>query len=471
MPADDDRPLVIVVGAGITGLATAWHLQRSGAVRVVVVEGSDRVGGKLSTASIAGVEVDSGADCFLARVPWMTALCLDVGINDLTSPATGTAYVWSGHRLRRLPEGLVLGVPTSATALARSRLLSPGASLRAAMDLVTRAAAVDGPDPSVGAVVADRLGRRALQQVVEPLLGGIHAGMADRLSLREVAPLVADAAAGHRSLIRGLRAQRKATTPAGGPVFLAPVGGMGRLVDRLHEHLLADGAEIRTGTVVEKLTPAAGGRTSVFPTGLFADHVVLTTPAFAAAQLVRPHTTGSADALDGIAYASLAMVLLAYPTGDAPLPAGSGFLVPRTAGRLLTAASFLTNKWPGTGPPGHVVVRCSIGHIADDRGVTMADAALVDGAHAELVEALHLRSGVRPADAVVVRWPRAFPQYEPGHRTRVERARNFLHAELPDVSLAGAAYDGLGLAACARQGEEAATQTLQKLGLEEGNRE
>src|SRR5207302_1973047 len=116
-------------------------------------------------------------------------------------------------------------------------------------------------------------------------------------------------------------------------------------------------------------------------TGLFADHVVLTMPAFAAAGLVRPHSPGGADVLAGIAYASIAIVLLAYRSDDCPLPDGSGFLVPRTAGHLLTACSFLTNKWPHLAPPGHVVLRCSIGHVDDDRGATLADDALIDGAH------------------------------------------------------------------------------------------
>jgi len=462
---EPDQPLVIVVGAGITGLATAWHLQQSGRVRVVVVEASEQTGGKLATGTLAGTEVDAGPDCFLARVPSMTALCLAVGINDLVAPATGAAYIWSGRKLRRLPDGLVLGVPTGAMALARSRLVPPRASIRAARDLMLKPHQARSADPSVGEIIEARLGRDVVDQVVEPLLGGIHAGVADRLSLQAVAPQIADAARANRSLIRGLQEQQKTTPPPDGPVFLAPVGGMRRLADQLPDRLVASGVEIRRATVVQKLTPAANGRINVFPTGLFADQVIVTTPAFAAAELVRPHTPGGAEVLDSINYASIAMVLLAYRVENAPLPNGSGFLVPRTAGRLLTAASFLTNKWPDLAPPGHAVVRCSIGHIDDDRGVTMDDGALVDGAHADLAAALRWPPSVRPADAAVVRWPRSFPQYEPGHAARVVRARNFLAAELQSVWLAGAAYDGLGLAACARQGEEAARLTLTRLRL------
>jgi oxygen-dependent protoporphyrinogen oxidase len=348
-----------------------------------------------------------------------------------------------------------------AMTLARSRVLPASAAVRAALDRVRRPYESVNADPSIGEIVSARLGRRVVDGLVEPLLGGIHAGVADRLSLRAVAPQIADAAGAHRSLMRGLSKQRKATPPDEGPVFLAPAGGMRELTERLHERLTSAGVEIRTGTAIEKLTPPTGGRVNVFPTGLFADHVVVTTPAFAAADLVRPHTPGAAAELDNIRYASLAMVLLAYRTVECKLPSGSGFLVPRTAGRLLTACSFLTNKWPALAPPGHVIVRCSIGHIEDDRGVTMSNDELVAGAHAELVEALRMGRGVTPADAAVVRWPRAFPQYEPGHAALVGRAKNYVAAEFPSVSLAGAAYDGLGLAACVRQGAQAAREILE----------
>ncbi|HWC09733.1 MAG TPA: protoporphyrinogen oxidase, partial [Acidimicrobiales bacterium] len=198
---------VAVVGAGITGLATAWYL-RSGAgpirPEVTVLDAGARPGGKIRTEELAGVPVEAGPDTFLGRVPWATDLARELGLgDDLLPPATGQAFVWHGGRLQPLPLGTVLGVPVTARALLGTPLLSPRGRARAALDLVLPRRRGRGADPSVAEVVGARMGREVLDHLVEPVVGGVHAGRADALSLRSAARPLASAAQRHRSLVLG----------------------------------------------------------------------------------------------------------------------------------------------------------------------------------------------------------------------------------------------------------------------------
>ncbi len=435
---------VAVVGGGITGLATAWFLRREApGVRVTIHEAGDRVGGKIRTADLAGRPVEEGPDTFLARVPWAVQLCRDLGLEgELVEPATGRAYIWTRGRLLPIPAGTVLGVPARFGPLARSGVVSPAGVARAAADRVLPWSHW-GEDPSVADVVGARYGQEVVDRLVDPLLGGIHAGRADRLSLAANAPQVAAAARSGRSLSAGLR-----RLPASsGPVFMSLRGGLQCLVERLRERL--DGVEIHTGAPVACLDD------------LGAEAVVVTVPAPAAAALVRPLAPAAAAELEAIEYASVVTITLAYPAHALPGPLeGSGFLVPRVEGRLLTACTWTSAKWPGTAPGnGLVLLRASAGRIGDERAMGLADGTLVERVHAELAEAMSLRD--RPAEALVTRWQRAFPQYDVGHQARVAR----IEADLPPgVLLAGAAYRGVGIAACIRDAELAAGRAAAAVG-------
>src|SRR5947209_4813127 len=243
-----DRRRVAVVGGGITGLATAYFLQQAG-VAVTLIEADHRLGGKIRTDTLAGVPVEAGPDAFLARVPSAVELCRDLGLGDeLVAPASGTAFIWTGGRLRPLPGRHVLGVPTGLGPLVRSGVLSPAGVARAALDLVLPQSRF-GDDPSVADVIGRRMGHEVLDRLVGPLVGGINAGDPRRLSLRSTAPQLADGAARHRSLVLGLRRRPPTAAGAAGPAFLSLDGGLQRLVDRLAE-VLAPATDIRLGTTV-----------------------------------------------------------------------------------------------------------------------------------------------------------------------------------------------------------------------------
>ena len=435
-------PRVTVVGGGITGLAAAWELVQRGAA-VTVLEAGPRWGGKIETGTVGGVPVENGPDAFLARVPWAVDLCRELGLEGaLVAPAVGRALVWSDGRLRPLPEDLLLGVPTDVLGVARSGLLSWRGVARAALDLVLPATPPTG-DVSVAALVQRRLGREVVERLVDPLIGGINAGRSEELSAEAVAPQVLAAAKAHRSLVVGARRTR-ATTEAG-PVFLTVADGLGTLVDRLVSSLRAAGAEMVTDAPVSSLEQLD-------------ERVIVTVPAASAARIVCARSERAAEELAGIEYASVALAVLAYPASSVPALAASGLLVPRREGRLMTACSFATSKWPHWSPPGNVVLRASAGRMGDDRALLMADDELVQRLHAEIVDIVGVTA--EPASARVHRWAEAFPQYRVGHLARVERVERALADDAPSVVVAGAAYRGLGIPACIKQGRDAAARSM-----------
>jgi oxygen-dependent protoporphyrinogen oxidase len=462
---------VVVIGGGIAGLTAGFSLIRgTPEMDVTVLEASSRIGGKVQTEPFAGLDLDTGPDSFLARVPAAIELCQAVGLGpDLIAPARGEAYLWTRDKLRRLPEGLVLGVPTDLWALARSQVLSPRGLARTALDLVqpARPSSPTGEDTAVGDLIRARLGAEAELRLVEPLIGGINAGRTDHLSLAVTAPQLADAArqlGRQRSLIRVLRAARQAAPPSGSPVFLTVKGGMARLTSALADYINArPDSEVQVGVAagrLERVTgdpagpgihdgqqPARWRVTTTSGSSIDADAIVMAVPAPDAARLLGPLSAEAARQLRGIEYASVALTTLAYRNEDVGCPlAGSGFLVPRVEGRLMTACSWSGSKWPHLGTPGQQVMRVSAGRAGDGRALEFDDETLADHLHRELAAALHLRG--RPVEVRVHRWIDAFPQFAPGHSALVTSIETALEVDMPGVVLAGAAYRGVGLATC-----------------------
>jgi oxygen-dependent protoporphyrinogen oxidase len=458
------RVELAVVGGGISGLAAAWMGMQRGA-DVVVLEAADVPGGKLRTSPVAGIDIDEGADAFLARVPEAVRLCRELGLgDDLVSPATGTAYVWSDGALRRLPPEQILGVPTDLDAVAASGILSAAGVERARADLTAPGDAPSG-DEAIGALVRRRLGDEVLDRLVAPLLGGIWAGDCDLLSLRVAAANLAAARDRDPSLIRGaaaLRAEAVELGTADSPVFLAPRGGMARLVDALAERLgerLCCGAAVSglepDGTGWRLATGDAGDPTAHHRLAVLADRVVLATPAYETARLLASLAPEVAAFLSGIDHASVVLTVLVVPREgiDHPLD-GSGFLVPQSSGRLLTACSWMTSKWAHLGvDPSTVILRASAGRAGDDRALAATDDGLVSALVADLRDTMGLHA---PPTAVrVSRWERSFPQPRPGHLDALASAERALAERAPGLTMAGAWELGVGIPACIRAADRA----------------
>jgi oxygen-dependent protoporphyrinogen oxidase len=449
-----------VVGAGISGLAAAWEGLRRGA-RVVVLDAGDRPGGKVRTSPLAGVELDEAADAFLARVPEAVDLCAELGLDaDLVSPATGTAYVWWDGALRRLPPEQLLGVPVDLDAVAASGLLSPAGVERARQDLSLPDDRPRG-DESVGALVRRRLGDEVHERLVAPLVGSIYAGDCDRLSLEVSAAQLAaarDRDPEDPSLVRAAAALRAAAVDTGRPVFLAPRGGVGRVIAALADAL---GDDLRTGCEVATVTPSGAGF-AVEPAGVVADAVVLAAPAFASGPIVSPLAPEAGAFLAGIDTASVALVALAVPRDgiDSDMD-GSGFLVPDRSGLTITACSWVTSKWAHLGvDPSLALLRASVGRDGDDRAMTLPDDALVAAVLDDLATTMGVKAA--PTELRLTRWPRSFPQPRPGHLAALAGVEAAVARVSPRLAVTGAWARGVGIPACIRGARAAATQVLSR---------
>ena len=439
---------VVVIGAGIAGLAAAHRLLERGA-RVTVLEASDRVGGKLLPGEVAGARVDLGAESMLARRPEAVALAREVGLADrLQPPATATASLWTRGALRPFPKGHVMGVPGTASALAG--VLSEEGLARIERDAELPRTEV-GDDVAVGEYVAERLGREVVDRLLEPMLGGVYAGDAYRISMRSAIPQLFQVARTHTSLTEGVRElQAKAVAAQQtGPVFMGIRGGIGTLPLAVADSVRARGGEILTRTPVTELrrTPEGDWRVGSGEREWRADAVVVAAPAPVAARLLRAETPGAAAELDAVEYASMALVTLAYRRDGAALPDGSGFLVPPVDGRTIKASTFASRKWGWIADenPDLVVLRTSVGRYGETEILRRDDSELVEISRHDLKAATGLDA--TPVDTRVTRWDDGLPQYPVGHHARVARIREHI-ARLPGLAVCGAPYDGVGIPAC-----------------------
>ncbi|MER7338210.1 protoporphyrinogen oxidase [Streptomyces sp. NPDC000075] len=462
---------VVVIGGGIAGLAAAHRLLADG-VRVTLLEAGPRLGGKLRADELAGLPVDLGAESVLARRPEALDLARAVGLGDaLQPPATATARLWTRGALRDMPRGHVMGVPGDTAPLAASGVLSAEGLARVAADTGLPPTEV-GEDVAVGEYVAARMGREVVDRLVEPLLGGVYAGDAYRISMRAAVPALFDAVRTHPTLTESVRAlqsgaaaraaaERTTVTgaAASGAFFAGIAGGIGRLPLAVAEACRAAGARILTGTPARGITRTPGGwRITTDGEALDADGVVLAVPAAPAAALLAPLAPTAAAGLREAEYASMALVTMVFRRSDLP-PAiadgsASGFLVPPVDGRTIKASTFSGNKWAWSGAdPELFPLRTSVGRHGDEGDLKREDSELVDVSLADLGEAVGLAA--RPVASTVTRWDGGLPQYPVGHLARVARIRAAV-AALPGLAVCGALYDGVGVPACIASAAKAA---------------
>ena len=451
---------VVVIGAGVTGLTTAFSIlaDANEPTSVTVLESSPRIGGLIKTSPFAGLPaVDEAADAVLTRVPWAVQLFADLGLGGaLTSPTGVGAYVWH-NGLHEIPGDILMGVPAKARAFATSSLFSPAGKLRAALEpLLPRVPHND----SIGTLIRRRFGREIQERLVDPLVGSIYAADTDSFSLEAVPQI--NALASQRSLLSAASAARR--TPAQpGPVFVAPLRGMGSMIDTLGARVQSLGADVRTGSTVNAVERTHDGYMVITDgAAVPCESVVIASPARRSANFVRALDPNVAQQLQSWDHASVVMVTMTVPAAQWRGEwTGSGYLVPKPDQRWVTAASFGSNKWAHWAPEdGSKVLRVSLGRdgmdvMHHDDG-TLLNLTLADLKH-------HLGVDFSPGEVRMTRWTESFPQYRPHHFSRLARIEAGLAQSSPGVFLAGASFRGIGVPACIQQGRAAAAGVLAHL--------
>lgn len=455
----------MVVGAGIAGLSAAYDLCARG-ISLRVLDQAAVPGGVVQTERIGEWVIDRGPDSLLLQKPAAVELCTELGLAGqlVSTLQPRTAYVLRDGRLHPLAEGSFLGFPLSIRALAASSLFTPlGKARMAAEVLVPRRDWQDEDDESIGAFVTRRFGREAADYLAEPLLAGIHAGDADDLSVRVLFPRLVETERQHGSLLRGFRALRPAPSARG--AFASLAGGLGTLVEAIV-------SRIPPGTLVSDARATAIRRDDsrrgyvVSSTGgtWRARAVVLAVPAYEAAALVSAIDGQLATACSAIRYASTATVALGYRAGQVSHPLrGTGFVVPRAEGSALLAATWVTSKWPGRAPAGHVLLRAFFGGGRDpDRLDRHDDAELVALAREELGAVLGTTG--EPAIVRTTRWVRQSPQYSVGHAGRLAAIERRLQNH-PDLFGTGSGFGAIGVPDCISHGRRIASKVTSFLQL------
>ncbi len=485
---------VVVIGGGVTGLTTAFALEKlAPGLGITVLESSPRLGGNIVTVQHNGFLIDGGPDSWVAAKPHATELARELGLGDeLIGTIAENRKVYIAHegRLHPMPEGVLLGVPTEAYPIAVSELFTWDAKLRMGLELVIPPRAWhDGEDETVGGFLERRFGDQLAQRLAGPLLGGIFAGDADQISVRAAFPQLVAAEKKYGSLILAMRAQRAARArpseakpsardsssspdsegkkagprarkraPAidGASAFLSLKRGMADLVLNLAHRTQA---EVRLGAKVESVQDLGSergaqgpGRYAVALRGggvMHADHVVFTGPAYAARAVLAPLDQALPAALAGFDYASTATVFLAFKRSDIDHPLdAAGYIVPRSAGRAALACTWVGSKWEHRVPSGQALVRLFFGGDGRSAHLELPDDALAELAARELGAFVPLRG--KPQFARVFRYANASPQPRTGHLARMAAVHKVL-ARHPGVYLAGNGYDGIGIPECVRQ--------------------
>jgi len=462
----------VIVGGGIAGLATAYRLRQSDpSLPITLVERAPQLGGKIVTAEQEGFVVEGGPDSFLARQkPWGLELAHELGLSErllFTNDERRNVYLLRRKRLRKMPDGLMLIVPTRFLPFALSSLISLPGKLRMALDLFIPPRR-DESDESLGDFIRRRLGQEALDVLAEPMMAGIHVAEAERLSLQATFPRFSAIERKYGSLIRGMLAARQARakappSPLGETsLFVTLQGGLRELVAALEEAL--DGVEILAGRGVTALERADGGYSVHLDDGdrRQADAVVLAIPAHAAAALLAPLSAPLAGGLRAIRYVSTATVSLGYRREDVPHPLdGFGFVVPASEPCDILACTWTSTKFDHRAPDDAVLLRAFVGGPRREGLVAHDDATIIRTVRAEFRRILGIEA--RPTVARVFRWHDANPQYDVGHLERVSALEALCP---PGLFLTGSAYRGVGIPDCVRQGTETAAQVRAYLNAE-----
>lgn len=443
---------VVVLGAGIAGLAAAWELQQR-RVPFVIVERSGRAGGVIRTERVDGYIIDAGPDALLAQKPAGVDLCRELGIADRLIPTLPprTAFIKRRARLVAIPDASFLGLPTRVAPFLASRLFSLRGKARMAAELLIPRALSD--DESIGDFVRRRFGAEAREVLAEPLLAGIHAGDVDRLSVHALFPRLVEAERDHGSVLRALLFTRRRA--AAGSAFVSFPAGLAELVDallaRLAEHSIRyDSACVRiTGSGPFAVQLQSG---QVLETRA----VVIATPPLAAATALQPLDANLASLCAAIPYVSSATVAFGLRRGQVSHPlAGSGFVVTSRDRRAVMAVTWVSSKWPDRAPEGRVLLRAFLGGTGDPAILGQGDAEIAHAAFADLADTLGIAG--EPELTRVYRWPHATPQYHVGHLARV-RAIDERLAALPGIYLTGSGYRGTGIPDCVADARETAAR-------------
>lgn len=447
---------VVIVGGGISGLATAFYLKERG-IRSTLIERSPRLGGLIVTEKIAGCDLEGGPDSFIATKPAVAQLANDIGISDKLIGSNDKArqiFIVRNGALVPMPQGMQMMVPTKWRAALESNLFSPETKRAFLRERFCKPRHRVG-DFSIRDLVIDHFGEESLEYLTEPLLSGVYGGQAAGLSARSVLPRFVEWEEQFGSLIRG--AQKSATANKGGHSFFQSfAGGMQTLVDALAASL-GDSCNVLQAAV-SSIRRGQQGLWNVDVDGhtIEALDVVLACAAHQSGHLLAEADPALSQLLGAVQYSSSTLVTLLFEQDQFFHPLnGFGFLVPQPERNAIAAATWINTKFPSRVAPGKIALRAFLVDPEATRYNSLSDFGLVQLVWQDLKRFMDFEA--TPSYSRVYRWPCSMPQYVVGHadhcaKIALQTDRN------AGLHLVSNYMDGVGIPDCVRLASQTASK-------------
>lgn len=465
-----NKQKVVIIGGGITGLATAFYLQKyikehQLPIEVKLIEGSEKIGGKMQTYKENGFTIERGPDSFLERKQSAVQLAKEVGLeNELVNNATGKSYVLVKDKLHSIPGGSIMGIPTKVLPFATSSLFTMKGKLRAAGDFVLPKSTPQ-EDRSLGEFFQRRLGREVVENLIEPLLSGIYAGDIHKMSLMATFPHFYKVEQQYGSLVLGAKImtpqKKQQKTVSNKGIFLSFKNGLESFAQAINEKLEPN--TVLLGNRVEKVNKTEEGYEILLHSGntMSADSIVMTIPHYVVNDIL-PHYS-FLDCFKEVPSTSVATVTLAFPRAEVENNLdGTGFIVSRNSNYHITACTWLHKKWPHSAPKDKALLRCYVGRPGQEEIVDKSDEEIQSIVLKDLKNSMNI--DIAPELVLITRWKKAMPQYTVGHLSRLKTVERELADQLPGVFMAGCSYHGVGVPDCIDQGVAAVDKVLDHLG-------
>ncbi|HYF80861.1 MAG TPA: protoporphyrinogen oxidase [Symbiobacteriaceae bacterium] len=460
---------IVIVGGGATGVGAAYHLHKqvkAGSIdaKIILVERDAALGGKAKTDVVDGMVIEHGPDSYLAYKPWFGNLAKELGLSTVgTNPHCKSTYILHKGRMESLPVGMNIMIPTEVWPFLKTRLLTPLGKLRAGLEPFMPIKK-DDADESIGSFVGRRFGRDVLEHVAGPLMGGIHGGDWENVSIKCTFPSFPKMEKeGGSLLLQGWKNKANKPKSTTGSAFQTVQAGLQSALLKAAE-VASESVDFRTSTSVTALNLVDGKYDVTLSTGeqFVADAVILAVPAYVAADLVKSFRADVAEKLNEIPYNNSCVVAVAYNKADIKHPLNAtGFLVPSGEPLEISASTWISTKWPHAAPDDKVLLRCFVGRGPGKDWTKESDEAIMATVKDSLKQTMGIEAN--PILTKIFRWPKSMAVYRVGHLALMDKVDSLM-AQQPGLYLAGAAYRGVGLGDCVREGTQAADKAMKHLG-------
>ena len=460
---------VAIIGAGITGLTSAYYMKKQNPhLNVTIYEATNRPGGKIQTYRKDGYTIELGPESYLGRKTIMTDIANEIGLgNDLITNTTGQSYIYAKNKLYPIPGGSIMGIPTDIKPFIKTKLISPLGKLRAGLDLFKKPIEIED-DISVGDFFRQRLGDEVLENLIEPLMGGIYGTNIDDLSLMSTFPNFKEKEEAFGSLIKGMKDEKEQRIKQRQLYPGVPKGqfkqfnhGLSSFIEALEKAVKNQGVDIKSNTKVEDIIVSqrdyqvvVDGKNEVY------DGVLVTTPQQVFMQWFNHDP--AFDYFNTMDSTTVATVVLAFDEKDIENTYdGTGFVIARTSNTDITACTWTSKKWPFTTPEGKVLIRAYVGKPGDTVVDDHTDEEIVSIVRRDLKQMMTFKGD--PEFTIVNRLPKSMPQYHVGHIKQIRKIQEHIKRTYPRLKITGAPFEAVGLPDCIQQGHNAVDEMLEEL--------